>query len=77
MGAREQLSLDRIRADVLEILQADVDEVADDDDLIDHGLDSIRVMHLVERWRAEGAHVSFVQLAEQPTIQGWHGLLGT
>lgn len=75
MGARDELTLESIRSDVLEILEADAGEISDDDDLIDVGLDSIRVMHLVERWRARGAEVSFVQLAEVPTITGWHTLL--
>ncbi|MEU3274374.1 phosphopantetheine-binding protein [Saccharomonospora sp. NPDC006951] len=71
-SAGEKLSIDAIRSDVLEILGADGSEIADDDDLVDIGLDSIRIMHLVERWRARGADVNFVQLAEEPTISGWY-----
>ncbi|ASR37271.1 hypothetical protein BAY61_22280 [Prauserella marina] len=71
-SAGETLSIDAIRSDVLELLGADSSEVSDDDDLVDIGLDSIRIMHLVERWRARGADVNFVQLAEEPTIRGWH-----
>ena len=64
--------IDTLRAQVTEVLG---EPVADDDDLIDAGLDSIRLMTLIERWRADGHEVSFVDLAEQPTIAGWAGLL--
>jgi len=75
MGAGGELTAERIRADVLEVLEADGEEIADDDDLIDLGMDSIRVMHLVERWRALGAETDLVALAEKPTINGWRELL--
>jgi aryl carrier-like protein len=29
----------------------------------------------VEKWRALGSETDFVQLAETPTISGWHRLL--
>ncbi|KAA9158721.1 isochorismatase family protein [Amycolatopsis acidicola] len=64
------LTPERLRADVLAILETE-DEVADDDDLREHGLDSIRIIHLVEQWRALGVDVNFVQLAGVPTIRGW------
>ncbi|KAA9159085.1 isochorismatase [Amycolatopsis acidicola] len=75
MGEERTLTLDRVRADVLGILQAGTDEVGDEDDLVEAGLDSIRVMHLLERWRTEGVSINFVQLAMEPTIRGWHKLL--
>lgn len=75
METHEKLSLDQIRSDVSEVLGADQSELSDEDDLIDLGLDSIRVMRLVEKWRAVGAETSFVELAETPTINGWYRLL--
>lgn len=32
-------------------------------------------MSLVEKWRAEGARISFVDLAERPTLRQWAELL--
>ena len=64
-----------IRTDVAEALHRHPDENFDDDDLFECGLDSIRLMSLLERWREAGAEVTFVDLAERPTIGHWVRLL--
>lgn len=51
------------------------DEIDCDESLIDYGLDSIRVMNLVGEWRNQNIEISFQQLAENPTINGWWQLL--
>ncbi|MGW6871877.1 phosphopantetheine-binding protein [Streptomyces xanthophaeus] len=68
-------ALDRLVRDVADVLYAEPAEVLVDESLLDQGLDSIRLMTLVERWRAEGAHVTFVDLAERPTLRAWAELL--
>ncbi|GJF33552.1 hypothetical protein KNE206_62520 [Kitasatospora sp. NE20-6] len=70
------LSPDRIRRDVADLLDVDPLELEDDEPLLDQGMDSIRLMTLVERWRADGVEVTFVDLAEKATINGWSDLLG-
>jgi bifunctional isochorismate lyase/aryl carrier protein len=65
----------QLRADIADVLGEPVDDLADDDDLFDYGVDSIRLMTLVERWRAAGAEASFVTLAERPTVAAWSELL--
>lgn len=64
-------------AEALRIEVADLvgGPVADEENLLDAGLDSIRLMTLVERLRADGHEVSFVDLAEQPTLAAWTTLL--
>jgi len=71
------LTLERMRADVAEMLMVATDEVDLDEPVIDQGLDSIRLMELVERWRATGVEVSFVALAERPTLAEWWQWLQT
>lgn len=66
------MTIETLRTEIIDVLG---EPVADDDNLIDAGLDSIRLMTLVERWRAAGREVSFVDLAERPTIAGWADLL--
>ncbi|WP_163833836.1 isochorismatase family protein [Spartinivicinus ruber] len=56
-------------------LSVDSDELEDDDNLIECGLDSIRVMSLLEQFKATGKNISFIELAENPTVAGWAGLL--
>jgi bifunctional isochorismate lyase/aryl carrier protein len=64
-----------IRADVAEMLYRSQDEQFDGEDLFECGLDSIRLMTLLERWRAAGTDVTFVELAEHPTLANWLVLL--
>ncbi|TSD46839.1 isochorismatase [Rhodococcus sp. KBS0724] len=66
-------SVDRARIvrDVAEVLSMRVEQLGDDTDLTDEGLDSVRLMMLVEQWRADGADADFAELAEEQTINAW------
>ncbi|MFC6885945.1 MULTISPECIES: phosphopantetheine-binding protein [Actinomadura] len=66
---------DELRSEVAELLAVEPAEIGFDDNLIDAGLDSIRVMMLIERWRARGTDVGFAELAEVPSLAGWHDVL--
>ncbi len=71
------LTVQQIRDDVADVLGEDPAEIPGDENLADYGLDSVRLMSLVERWRREhGTAVSFVDLAERPAIEAWMPLLG-
>ncbi|MEE1927574.1 phosphopantetheine-binding protein [Streptomyces sp. TRM 70351] len=72
----QALSPERVRADVAELLDCDPAELAPDENLFDRGLDSVRIMTLVERWRAAGVGtLEFPDLAEQPELAHWTALL--
>ncbi|HEY2491352.1 MAG TPA: isochorismatase family protein [Paenibacillus sp.] len=72
------LTLESVREQVAEILHESPSDIADNDDLIiSRGLDSIRIMSLVERWRRSGVEVTFAELAERPTLVEWWRLLIT
>ncbi|PPK62590.1 phosphopantetheine-binding protein [Actinokineospora auranticolor] len=66
---------DQVRAQIAELLEIPASEIADDDNLLDHGLDSIRVMTLIETWRDHGTELAFADLAETPTVTAWTTLL--
>ncbi len=66
--------LARLRAELLPLLDDD-DEIGDDDNLLDYGLDSVRIMSLVTRWRQQGHDLDFVALVKNPTLNHWHQLL--
>ncbi|MEU8682344.1 phosphopantetheine-binding protein [Streptomyces sp. NPDC048611] len=71
------LTLEQIRRDVADSLGEDPTDIPFDENLVDYGLDSVRLMALVERWRREhGVEAAFVDLAEQPAIEAWAPLLG-
>ncbi|MFF2656136.1 phosphopantetheine-binding protein [Kitasatospora sp. NPDC058032] len=69
-------TVERIRAEVADLLGEDPADIPLDENLADWGLDSVRLMALAERWRAEGAEVAFLQLAERPAVAAWAELLG-
>lgn len=70
-------SLDDLRQRVAQLLQMPPSDLRDDDDLLLMGLDSIRLMSLVESLRQAGAGIEFVDLAERPTLGEWWDLLAT
>ncbi|MEU9736144.1 phosphopantetheine-binding protein [Streptomyces sp. NPDC048002] len=71
------LSVARIRADIADCLGDDPADIPLDENLLDHGLDSVRVMALLERWReTHDVHADFTDLAERPTVDAWARLLG-
>lgn len=66
------LDLETMRADIAEVLRIDVGEVTEGADLMDLGLDSIRVMVLAQRWsEATGLLVHVAPLAERPQLGAW------
>lgn len=66
---------ERLRAEIAELLYLDPGELDADENLIEAGLDSIRVMTLIERWKRDGVELSFADLAERPTVAAWAELL--
>jgi bifunctional isochorismate lyase/aryl carrier protein len=78
MVEQNLFSLESLRVLVGELLDESPANIQDTDDLIEEwGMDSVRVMRLVEQWRRSGADVTFVELAERPTIAHWRSLLIT
>ncbi|MBF6332578.1 non-ribosomal peptide synthetase [Nocardia transvalensis] len=77
-SGQQQGSIDRdeIRAAIAEQLGVTASDIADHDDLIQLGLDSIRTMKLAGGWRKRGIDVNFAQLAAAPSVDSWFELLG-
>ncbi|MEI2384849.1 isochorismatase family protein [Breoghania sp. JC706] len=65
------LTRERMRADIAAMIHEDPDEIADDDNLIDLGLDSMRAMTLVTGWRDLGLDLDFAEFAQDPTLSSW------
>jgi len=65
------LTLDQMRRDIAEVLGESIESIVAGEDLVDLGLDSIRVMSLVERWSVAGTRITFEDLAEPAELQQW------
>jgi bifunctional isochorismate lyase/aryl carrier protein len=63
-------SIERLRKAVAELIDEQPSNIPNDENLVYLGLDSIRLMTLIEQWRRDGIDISFVDLAEDPTLEG-------
>ena len=65
------MTIDQLRAEVADLLDVGPGRLGADDNLVNHGLDSVRVMALAQRLRAHGADVTFLDMIERPTLRDW------
>ena len=65
------LTLVSMQQDVADILELELDEVDINENLIFLGLDSIRAMALIEKWRKQGVKIEFAELVKQVTLAQW------
>ncbi|MFP1872505.1 isochorismatase family protein [Lonsdalea quercina] len=68
-------SREQLRAELLPLLDEGSEDLEDDENLLDYGLDSVRIMSLVAHWRQAGHDLDFVALVKNPTIAHWLHLL--
>ncbi|MFE1854899.1 amino acid adenylation domain-containing protein [Streptomyces sp. NPDC059489] len=65
-----------VREAVARALEMAPQELDDDRDLFELGLDSLMLMSLVGAWRRQGSAVTFQDLTRSPTLGSWTALLG-
>ena len=70
------MTIDQLRDEVSELLDVGQDRLGTDENLVNLGLDSVRVMALAERLRAHGAEVTFLDMIERPTLRDWLRMVG-
>lgn len=70
------LTQERITADVAQALEVAPESLGRDTVLADAGLDSLRLVMLVENWRSEGHEIDFHALISLPTLGQWFDALG-
>lgn len=73
-----RLSTEQVVADVADVLYLDPEAVDYEVSLRDQGMDSVRLMDLVERWRSAGVErIDFITLAENSKLGEWIEVLET
>lgn len=65
------LTLERMRADIARMVHETPDNIQLDDNLMDLGLDSMRVLNLLVTWNETGIGLDFSEIAEHSTLEGW------
>lgn len=74
-GELKLLDAQSLTAHILQLVADDVAEFSADANLLDYGIDSVKIMAIVAKWREQGLNVDFIDLAEQPTLNAWLVLL--
>lgn len=69
------MTFESLKATILALIDASEEDFDADGDLIDFGLDSMQVFELVSKWQEEGIPVSFMDIAQEPTLNGWWRVL--
>ncbi|MFE5914991.1 amino acid adenylation domain-containing protein [Streptomyces wedmorensis] len=69
------LSIDDLRRVVTELLGPGAEAPRDQDNLIELGLDSLKLMRIADRCRRTGLDIGFADLARRPTLAAWGELL--
>jgi aryl carrier-like protein len=68
------MTRESMRADLARVLRMPPDEIGEDDNLIDLGLDSMRAMVLLTRWSEQGVELDLAAVAEKVTLGAWWAL---
>lgn len=69
------ITLESMRADIARMMHEDPADIADDANLVDMGLDSMRAMTLASQWRGAGANIEFPEMALDATLRHWWSLV--
>ncbi|MDE1485597.1 isochorismatase family protein [Xenorhabdus bovienii] len=70
-----QWDREHLRAEILPLLDDDCGDIDDHENLLDYGLDSVRIMSLITRWNNQGHQLDFITLVKTPTLSNWLTLL--
>lgn len=65
------LTLEQMRIDIARLVNEAPEELEDADNLLDWGLDSMRIFNVSVAWNKTGLELRFADLAEAPTLAGW------
>jgi aryl carrier-like protein len=65
------MTKEQLRELIASYVDEEIDSIADNDNLVYEGVDSMMMMSIVEELRTRGILVNFLELSEQPTIEAW------
>ncbi|MCG8270973.1 phosphopantetheine-binding protein [Aquamicrobium sp. NLF2-7] len=65
------ITLERMRADIAGMIHEDPEEIGLEDNLMDLGIDSMRLLNLILKWQEDGLDLEFAELADRFTLAGW------
>lgn len=72
---RVEATMRRLLGRVAELLNVEVSQIDTGEELMDQGLDSVRLVEIVIFLRKEGFDADFADLAEDSSVDAWRELL--
>ncbi|PHM50617.1 isochorismatase family protein [Xenorhabdus miraniensis] len=75
ISPQSEWTRERLRAEILPLLDDDCGDIDDHENMLDYGLDSVKIMSLVTRWNHENHNITFISLVKTPTLANWLALL--
>lgn len=72
---RVEATMQRLLGRVAELLNVEVSQIDTGEELMDQGLDSVRLVEIVTFLRKEGFDADFADLAEDSSVDAWRELL--
>ncbi|MGN0097601.1 MAG: phosphopantetheine-binding protein [Corynebacterium sp.] len=73
--SRVEATMQRLLNRVAELLNIEVSQIDTGEELMDQGLDSVRLVEIVTFLRKEGFDADFADLAEDSSVDAWRELL--
>lgn len=73
--SRVEATMQRLLGRVAELLNIEVSQIDTGEELMDQGLDSVRLVEVVTFLRKEGFDADFADLAEDSSVDAWRELL--
>ena len=70
-----EATMQRLVSRVADLLNTDVADIDHEEELMDQGLDSVRLVEVVTFLRGEGFDADFADLAEDSSLDAWRDLL--
>lgn len=70
-GPAADLDLEELRRTVAEVLGVGPERIGDTDNLVDLGVDSVKVMAISARLRRHRVRVGYAGLVEEPSLDAW------
>lgn len=65
------ITLESMRADIAGMIHEKPEDIGFEDNLMDLGIDSMRLLNLILKWQEDGLDLDFADLADRFTLAGW------
>jgi len=70
----QRISFDELKKLIVSNIEG-ADDISGDQNLIELGLNSLKIMRFAAKWKKQGINVTFSQLMKDPCLDSWYKLI--